>query len=159
MHHNYIGGLLYHIWRMMRSGICMSTVYNLDRTMLSAGIILHDIGKLVELKSDEFGSAEYTIAGNLFGHLYIGAEMIDKTRAALGLEESEDVMLLKHMILSHHNKLEFGAVKRPATKEAFALAMIDEMDSKIEQYEQELNKLEPGTCGNTKMDGIVVYKS
>ena len=160
-HHNYLGGLLFHIWRMLKSGEQAARIYELDSVLLNAGIILHDIGKLRELAVDGLGTAEYTLEGELFGHLYMGAEMIEEACRALSIDSKcEDIMLLKHMILSHHNKLEYGAVRRPATKEAYVLSMLDDMDAKIWQFENALKDMEPGTTAQVKnLDGVAIYKT
>lgn len=132
VHHNYLNGLLYHICRMIANVKNLSSVYALNKDLLMSAAILHDIGKLKELKMDELGSAEYTIEGNLYGHLYLGAIMVKEAcRACMVNETSQNIQLLIHMILSHHGKMEYGAVKSPATKEAYVLHILDELDSKL----------------------------
>lgn len=146
MHHNYFGGLIYHELRMLRAGKFLAQIYNLDPDYLFGGIILHDIGKLRELTMDELGNAEYSVEGNLFGHLYIGAEMIHTACIELGIDpESEEIMVFKHMILSHHGEMEYGAVRPPMTKEALALCMLDDFDSKIWRMEEAEKSTESGT--------------
>lgn len=160
VHHNYLNGLLYHTCRMLAVGNSIWGIYGLDRDLLLAGIILHDIGKVKELETDQLGNAEYTKEGNLFGHLYLGASMVDGACRSLGIDTgSEDIMLLKHMILSHHNLPEYGAVKMPATKEAYALSAIDLMDSHIWIFEDEMSKTEKGAFSGRvgALDGRCVY--
>ena len=82
---------------------------DINTELLVAGCILHDIGKLWELDTNEFGASDYTVKGNLMGHSFIGAELAGKTARELGVDE-ENVMLLQHVILSHHGKYEWGAV-------------------------------------------------
>lgn len=161
VHHNYMGGLLYHTCRMAANVNSMCRVYKLDYSLLMGGTILHDIGKLYELSMDEVGNAEYTPQGNLFGHLYIGAELVDKTCQELKIDPtSEDIVLLKHMILSHHNLPEMGAVVMPAIKEAYILSQLDMIDSRIWIMENELPKAEPGTCTARigSFDGRSLYR-
>lgn len=124
--------------------------------------ILHDIGKLRELQMDNLGNAEYTIEGNLYGHLYLGAVMIREACSACGIDEnSKTIQLLIHMILSHHGKMEYGAVKTPATREAYVLHILDDLDSKLWIYEDTMKNTEPGTFSqpNRWLDGAVVYNT
>lgn len=160
VHHNYISGLLYHTCRMLSCAKYVSAIYNLDSDMLAAGVILHDVGKLYELDMDVMGNSEYTVKGNLFGHLYLGAEMINSACRVVGVDpESETMLLLKHMIVSHHNKQELGAVRMSATKEAYVLSMLDLLDSRVWIMEAELQKMEPGKCSGPirVLDGACVY--
>ena len=78
IHHNCRGGRLYHTFRMVESAYYLRCVYQVDAELLICGTILHDIGKLKELDTDNLGTAEYTIPGTLFGHSTLGIEMIDK---------------------------------------------------------------------------------
>lgn len=149
MHHNRKKGLAYHEYRMLRAAKSLAFIYELNNVYIEAGVILHDIAKIRELSMDEFGNVDYTVEGDLLGHIYIGAEMIQDACHELGIDpKEEDVLILKHMILSHHGKLEFGAVKFPATKEAYALSMIDDFDSKIWKYESIMGEMEAGTVSN-----------
>ena len=154
-HHNCYSGLLYHSYRMVKSAIQLVQVYsNCD-----AGAALHDIGKLKELSTDEFGVAEYTEDGNLFGHLFIGAELL--TYYGNKCKISKEVMRnLKHIIISHHENLEWGAITRPATMEAFLVSQIDYIDSQIYVFEKEEKDIEPGYMSeNRVLGGIHVYFS
>lgn len=160
MHHNIYGGLLYHTVRMVRSAYCICRAYpELNRDLLIIGCVLHDIGKLQELETDGLGVADYSILGNLFGHLYLGAQMVDK-EAAKGNYNPEEVMLLEHMIVSHHGKLEFDAIKTPRTLEAQVLNYIDDMDAKIYAFESRLESAEPGEMvqGNLMLGNAMLYK-
>lgn len=143
VHHNYHAGLLYHTERMLRQAYFLSKVYELDTELLFAGVALHDIGKLVELDTSDIGSADYTVKGNLFGHALLGIMMIDE--AAKEKEYTpEKIMLLKHLIASHHGQLDWGAIATPCVKEAYALHYIDHLDAVMEQCEATLKGLEPG---------------
>jgi 3'-5' exoribonuclease len=126
-----------------------------------AGASLHDIGKLRELDVDPYGVTTYTVEGNLFGHLFIGPMMVDEACRELGIDPTkEKVMLLKHMIASHHKKQDQGAVRPPATAEAYTLAVLDDLDSALYKYNDEFKKLEPGTM-TTQLNrdfGTAVYK-
>jgi 3'-5' exoribonuclease len=130
IHHASIGGLLEHILSI--SGIMNSLALHypfLNRDYLLFGAIFHDIGKIWEL---EVGAGvQYTDAGRLVGHMGIACQMIDdKAAKTLGFPASlRDE--LKHIVLSHHGKLEYGSPKRPKFLEALVVSMIDELDSKI----------------------------
>lgn len=162
VHHNYLNGLLYHICRIIANIKILSSVYALNYDLLMSAAILHDIGKLRELQMDNLGNAEYTIEGNLYGHLYLGAVMIREACSACGIDEnSKTIQLLIHMILSHHGKMEYGAVKTPATREAYVLHILDDLDSKLWIYEDTMKNTEPGTFSqpNRWLDGAVVYNT
>lgn len=138
VHHSYYGGLLYHTYRMLNHAGLVCKVYKeLNHDLLLVGTALHDIGKLVELETDELGTASYSTDGNLLGHLLLGIEMInDEVRKAPDKYNPEEVRILKHMVASHHGKLEYEAIKQPAVTEAFVLWLIDMMDAKIEGCEE-----------------------
>ena len=144
MHHNMMGGLLYHIYRMVLAANKLMEIYQpIDGELLITSIALHDIGKLVELDTNEVGVASYTNEGELFGHLEIGIEMVDFI-ARKGEYDKEKTKLLKHCIASHHGTREFGAIQVPRIKEAFLLSKIDDMDAKIYMFDSIYNELEPG---------------
>ncbi len=145
-HHNLKGGLIYHSYRMMQAAFQLSKVYQiLDPELLTCAAAIHDIGKIRSLKTDIFGGSETTVEGLLFDHLMIGVQMLDEFRAEFEGELSdESFMLLKHLIASHHGKMEFGAIRKPAVPEALALAMIDDFDAKIYLFDKEFETTEPG---------------
>ena len=163
MHHDCLQGLLYHVSRMLVMAMNACNVYTgLDKDLMISGTILHDIGKVQELETDEWGDTTYTVDGNLFGHLLIGTEMVEKACRALGIDPgAEKVRLLRHMIASHHGKLEYGAVRPPATPEAFILRQIHDMDAKMWMYETSLGQLEPGQTTEKTVFGLGarVYKA
>lgn len=150
IHHNCHGGLLYHTYRMVKSVIPLTRVYPmLNKEILLAGTALHDIGKLVELETSPLGSADYTVSGNLLGHLFIGASMIKETADSSGMVfDAEMLELLLHCIASHHGELEYGAIAKPCIPEAFVISQIDMLDARIYQFEEEVNKLQPGTMSD-----------
>ena len=155
MHHNLMGGLLYHTYRMVKASYSICDIYTtLNRELLVCGTALHDIGKIEELSTSELGAANYTPDGRLFGHALIGIEMIDKMVAeadsAAGKEtyNREDVRLLKHLIASHHGTLEWGAITLPAVPEAMVLHNIDMIDSRMYMYEEGLASTKPGNVSD-----------
>ncbi len=139
MHHPYIGGLLEHILSLCRLVDHVTQHYrNINKDLLLAGAILHDIGKIYELKFER--AFDYSDEGRLIGHITIGIGMIDKKIENIPDFPNETAMLLKHMILSHHGYLEFGSPKRPKTVEAVILNYLDDMDSKVQSIQALIEK-------------------
>lgn len=161
IHHNYTNGLLYHTVRMVKCAVAITDVYTgLNKDLLIAGTMLHDIGKLKEMQMDVSGAVSYTIEGNMFGHILMGIQMVDEMMRTLGIKETESTKLLKHMIASHHGKLEYGTIALPMIKEAMVLNQIDMIDSRIWQYEKMESGLKPGEMSEKVfgLDGASVYK-
>ena len=112
------------------------------------GIILHDVGKLKELYTDPTGNADYTPEGSLLGRLLIGCEMIDEACNKLDLQNDENkdkILLLKHLLASHHGKQEYGAITVPQLPEAIMLNRIDMIDAEMYQCEHALEDQSNGT--------------
>lgn len=130
IHHGWKGGLLEHVLSISHLMNFMASHYKyLNRDLLIFGAIYHDIGKIWELSWDN--GINYTDRGRLIGHLHMGCELLDrKAGRILGFDEDLKDRL-KHIILSHHGKLEFGSPKRPKFMEALVVSMIDELDSRI----------------------------
>lgn len=143
MHHAIYGGLLYHMYRMAKASEVYTNIYEVNGDIVTAGVILHDIGKLKELDTDDLGSASFTTEGRLFGHLLLGVMMIEEVAKEIGTP-NEIVEQLEHIIASHHGKYEYGAIAMPATKEAEIVYMLDMADSRIYMYEEAYKKVEPG---------------
>lgn len=162
MHHNLYGGLMYHTARMLKAAKHLTPIYSeVNADILYAGVILHDIGKIYELNTDQLGTAEYTVNGQLFGHSLIAIQMIIEERNKSGISVSDEVMKqLVHCIASHHGKLEYGAIVKPATQEAFLLHELDMIDSHMYQYEEAGDSINPGECSDRVfgLDNTVVYK-
>jgi 3'-5' exoribonuclease len=139
-HHAYRGGLLEHIVTLSRLANKVCEVYpRLDRDLLLAGVLLHDIGKLRELSCDS--GFVYTDEGQLLGHLVIGVEMLSdqirQTEQRLGAPFPPELALeLKHLILSHHGSYEFGSPRLPMSPVAIALHLIDNLDAKIFEFSE-----------------------
>ena len=130
MHHAYLGGLMVHCLSMAVLADKIASHYNgLDRDMLIAGAILHDIGKLREF--DYTSAIDYSDEGRLLSHIVIGLEMLDEKLREIPDVPREQANLLKHMIVSHHGEPAFGAPEPPKTIEAVVLHYIDDLDSKI----------------------------
>ena len=145
LHHAVRGGLLMHTLSIVRLAQSVCNVYPfVDRDMLIAGAMLHDIAKLKEFSVSETGIADgYSIAGNLVGHIAMGAMTIEKYAEKLGTDR-ETAILLEHMILSHHGEPEFGAAVRPMTIEAEMLSELDLLDSRIYEMREAVRSANTG---------------
>lgn len=145
LHHAIRGGLLYHTLSILRMAQSVAKIYPfIDSDLLFAGVILHDIAKTQEFDVAPTGIASgYTVDGNLVGHLVRGAMAVEKCGRELGLSE-ETLMLVEHMIISHHGEPEFGAAVRPMFLEAEILSELDTLDAKIYEIEQARRGVEPG---------------
>lgn len=145
-HHSFIGGLIYHSYRMARAVDALSAIYPVNADAVVAGALLHDIGKLRELETSALGVTEYTRVGQLEHHITLGVRMLDQAAMELGIDvESEPVAMLRHMILSHHGTNEFGSPVVPATAEAIMLHAVDALDMRETVWEAEVVDLEPGS--------------
>ena len=135
LHHAWIGGLLEHIVSLL--GICDAAAkhYGVHRDLLLTGAMLHDIGKLQELRWGT--SFEYTLEGQLLGHITIGVGMVARKMDAIEGFPPELRLLVSHMILSHHGKYEFGSPKLPMIPEAVLLHYLDDMDAKMQTMRAE----------------------
>ncbi len=147
IHHAYIGGLLEHSLSTARICHFMADHYEgVDRSLLLAGALLHDIGKLEELTARD-GVVEYTVEGRLKGHLVIGSEMVGEAAGRIKDFPKELLQQLQHLILSHHGRQEFGSPTVPMTVEALVLSFVDDLDAKmnlIEQLRRKMNSVELG---------------
>jgi 3'-5' exoribonuclease len=148
-HHAYHGGLIEHIVSMAEVADRLCDLYpSLNRDLLLLGVLLHDLGKIRELSWDP--NLAYTDEGQLLGHMNIAVEILNEkillARGQMSGEEfdAEDILRLKHMILSHHGSLEFGSPRVPMTPEAIVLHHIDNLDAKLHEFtrsiEDDLNK-------------------
>lgn len=142
-HHSYRGGLLYHVLRMLQSGEKLCEVYNcVNSDFIYAGVILHDICKIKEMTSDEFGVvSDYTMEGKLLGHIILGVKEIDIEGQKIGLDKEKSVVL-QHMILSHHYEAEYGSPKKPMTIESELLHYLDIIDARMFDFENVLKSIQ-----------------
>jgi len=144
-HHAFLGGLIEHVSSLVQLGdqICDHYPF-LDRQLVFAGLLLHDLGKIEELNFSRGFS--YSTRGQLVGHISMGVEMVrDKMRLVPDFPP-ELWVRLEHIILSHHGKLEFGSPKEPMFMEALAVNYLDDLDSKLEamRAQYETDKERPG---------------
>lgn len=134
-HHAYAGGLLEHVVNLLHLADLVAPRYPaVDRDLLLVGVLLHDIGKTLELESERGFS--YTDAGQLLGHVLLGLELVDEKIRTVEEQagepfDSETAVRVKHMIASHHGEYAFGAPKLPMTLEAIALHHLDQLDARM----------------------------
>jgi 3'-5' exoribonuclease len=128
---------------MLRLAKALVALYpSLDKNYLYAGVILHDLGKIEELSG--VLATEYTVKGKLLGHISILHSQIQKIAEEINEQDSEQVIILEHLVLSHHGKLEYGSPILPQTKEAEILTFIDNIDARMEIMNNVLESVEPG---------------
>lgn len=160
-HHAELSGLLYHLKRMLMTGERLCQVYtNLNKDLVLAGVIIHDIEKLNEIEANELGIASgYSFEGQLLGHLVQGIKTIDRLADELGLSREKAIML-EHMILSHHYEPEFGSPKKPLFPEAEILHYLDIIDARMYDMEEALFATDTGEFSDRvwTLDNRKLYK-
>ncbi len=161
-HHAELGGLLYHMKRMLMTGECVCRIYtNLNRDLVCAGGIVHDIEKLNEIMAGPDGIATgYSFEGQMLGHIIQGVKTIDRLTLELGFPREKAIML-EHMILAHHYEPEFGSPKKPLFPEAEVLHYLDILDARMFDMEDALVSTEPGTFSERiwALDNRRIYKT
>lgn len=157
-HHEYVSGLAHHIVSMLAIAKELCQLYpQLNKDLLYAGVILHDIGKVKELSGTI--TTTYTLEGKLLGHIPIMVEEINEMAKDLHID-GEEVTILKHIVLSHHGKAEWGSPKPPYVQEAEVLHFIDMLDAKMNMLDKALAKTKPGEFSERMfaMDNRSFYK-
>jgi len=144
VHHAFHGGLAYHTVSMLEIAKTIVDYYpNINKSLIYAGLILHDLGKVIELSGPT--ATEYTLEGQLVGHIVLVDEEITDACRELDIDTDEEaVLLLRHVILAHHGELEYGSPVRPQVREAEIIHYIDQIDAKINILDDSLEKTEPG---------------
>ncbi|HJH69080.1 MAG TPA: OB-fold nucleic acid binding domain-containing protein [Clostridiales bacterium] len=145
LHHAERSGLLHHTTSMLNLARHVVAAYPfLNAELLYAGVILHDLCKTTEMISDETGSvSDYSADGLLIGHLVRGVARIEEAAKNVGVS-GEIVLLLEHMVLSHHSIPEYGSPKAPMFPEAEVLARIDDLDAKMNEMQGILSRVPEG---------------
>jgi 3'-5' exoribonuclease len=145
MHHAYLGGLLEHTLSLFHLCECVAPHFpEIDRDLLRAGALLHDVGKVDELSYSR--TIDYTDSGRLMGHIVLEVERVSEAiRAIRGFPE-EKAVLLKHLLVSHHGREEFGSPVKPMTLEALILHALDNLDAKVQAF-RGLMEGEPSSHG------------
>ena len=147
VHHGFRGGLLMHTLNMLRTADYLADLYAevINRDLLLTGTLLHDLAKIREFSLSSLGVVrDYSVEGQLLGHLVMGAQEVAAAAEELGTPK-EKAVLLQHLILSHHGEPEFGAAVRPMCAEAELLHLIDMIDSRMEIYAETLLTLPSGS--------------
>lgn len=135
MHHAYVGGLVEHTRNVLRLALAVCPLYpDVNQDLVLAALFLHDAGKTAELAYE--ANFEYTSEGQLVGHIVLCTLWVHDRCRAIEAETGEPFprdleMVLKHLILSHHGKYEFGSPRLPATPEAFMIHYLDNLDAKL----------------------------
>jgi 3'-5' exoribonuclease len=143
-HHAFEGGLAFHTTTMLKLAEKVCEVYpQLNASLMFSGILLHDMAKCLEFSGVE--NTNYTLRGNLLGHIVLIDEEVSKAAFELGFEDdNEDLLLLRHCLLSHHGELEYGSPIRPQLMEAEMIHQIDMMDASMMMMTTATANLEPG---------------
>jgi len=145
VHHNVVGGLFWHSFSLLKSAQNIKEVYKyaeIDWELVYCGVILHDIGKVIELKGKT--ASEYTNEGKLMGHISIGNTFIAKKAHDLKFDliQYKDVVKLQHIVLASHGQKEFGSPIEPSLIEAVIVSSLDALDARIYKINDELKKVE-----------------
>lgn len=141
-HHEFVSGLAYHVVTMLKLAESIANIYpSLNKDLLYSGVILHDLGKVIELSGPI--STSYTVEGNLLGHITIMVSEIAKVAEELQVD-GDEVLVLQHLVLTHHGKAEWGSPKAPMIKEAEILHFIDNIDAKMNMMDRALERVKPG---------------
>ena len=145
LHHAVRSGLLYHTLSIIRLAQSVAKIYSaIDSDLLIAGAILHDVAKTAEINVSSAGIAtDYSVQGNLLGHLVMGAIEISHVGRENGVDENT-LMLVEHMLISHHGDPEFGAAVRPMFLEAEVLSELDMLDSRIYEITHAVDEIGEG---------------
>ena len=161
-HHSIKSGLLYHMTTMLKAAEKMLEIYTfLNGDLLYAGIILHDIAKIEEMESSELGIvSKYSVEGQLLGHIIQGITMIEDAGKRINASK-EIIMILQHMVLTHHYEPEYGSPKKPMIPEAEMLHHLDVLDARMYDMKKAIKDIEPGQFSEKifSLDGINIYKT
>ncbi|MBU1752446.1 HD domain-containing protein [bacterium] len=154
VHHAYIGGLLEHTCELLKMcGVVCETYPQIDRELLLTGAILHDIGKIDELRYSL--CVDYTDEGELIGHIVIGEQMVSQRIETIEDFPSSLRINLLHMILSHHGEYAFGSPKRPKTLEACALHHADNLSAQVKRFIQIIEQKTDPSSNWTAYNGLL----
>ncbi len=160
-HHAVRSGLLYHVSTMLRAAEKLCEVYtSLNKDLLYAGVILHDLAKMEEMASSQLGIvSDYTVEGTLLGHIIQGIKNVELVGQRLGIDK-EVVMLLQHMILSHHYEPEYGSPVKPMIPEGEILHYLDIIDARLFDMTKATKEIEPGSFSDRlwSLENRRIYK-
>lgn len=161
MHHALRGGLLYHTLTMLRAAKALLPVYPfLNGDLLLSGVIVHDLAKITEMHADSMGVVrDYTVEGKLLGHIVCGVVNIQRSAERTGADPHK-ALLLGHMVLSHHERPEYGSPQPPKFPEAEVLSTLDTLDARMWEMLEALQRtLEGGFSEKVwAMDNRQLYR-
>ncbi len=142
-HHDFVGGLATHMIAMINLADSLCLLYpSLNRDLLIAGVLLHDLGKVNELSGPIL--TEYTLEGKLLGHISLMQAKVNEVAISMNYQDTEQVTLMRHLILSHHGSYEFGSPVLPLFQEAEILNYIDNIDARMNMLTKALEPVEEG---------------
>ncbi len=160
-HHSIRAGLLYHVLTMLQAGEKLCEIYtNLNKDILFAGVILHDMSKIEEMEANPLGIvSEYTVEGQLLGHITLGIKRIENAADIVGADK-ETTMILQHMVLSHHYEPEYGSPVKPMLPEAEMLHYLDIIDARMFDMKKALKDTKEGEFSDRiwSLENRKVYK-
>lgn len=159
-HHDFVAGLATHVYGMLQVAESLCEIYPIyNRDLLYAGILLHDMGKIEEYNSPIL--SEYTEQGRLVGHISIMHGRLMQFAEKRGYEDTEEYLLLRHLVLSHHGKMEYGSPVVPMVKEAELLNFIDNIDARTDMFSKFYEELDEGEFSGRlfPLDGRRFYKA
>lgn len=158
IHHPFVGGLCEHTLSVLQLGWRICDHYpQLDRDLVTAGCLLHDLGKTRELSATE-GGFDYTEEGRLVGHLIIATQWIHERAARIEGFPRELELHLVHLVAAHHGRLEYGSPKEPATLEAMVVHAVDELDSRVSSFGLLFDQAEGSWTDRRNIYGTRLYK-
>ena len=145
MHHAERAGLLHHMTTMLRAANALMSVYpRLNPSLLTAGVIIHDLAKIDEMDEDALGLvADYSVDGKLVGHIVRGVVNIQLAAQKTGASPAK-ALLLQHMVLSHHGIPEYGSPLAPKFPEAEVLHTLDTLDARLFEMDEAISRAMPG---------------
>lgn len=157
-HHNFVSGLMYHSLCMTDTAEAICALYpSINRDIVIGVCLIHDLGKVIELSGPV--ATKFTLEGKLLGHISIEQAEVREAAHELGLT-GEIPTLMEHMVLSHHSKPDFGSPIMPLTREALVVAMVDDLDAKMNILDKAYDVIQPGefTSRLMTMDDRYFYK-
>lgn len=157
-HHNFVSGLMYHSLCMADTAEAICALYpSINRDIVIGVCLIHDLGKVIELSGPV--ATKFTLEGKLLGHISIEQAEVREAAHELGLT-GEIPTLMEHMVLSHHSKPDFGSPIMPLTREALVVAMVDDLDAKMNILDKAYDVIQPGefTSRLMTMDDRYFYK-
>ena len=175
IHHAWIGGLCEHTLSVLQLGWRICDHYpQLDRDLVTAGALLHDIGKAREISPEP--GFEYTDEGKLVGHLVLTCQLIREKAARIEGFPEDLEWRITHLVVAHHGRHEYGSPKEPVTLEAMVVHALDELDTRVASfgqlmaqaegrwtesknlYRRQLLKSDPPAADERRLEGPGLYR-